>query len=66
MMNYVTVQTGWGPRRRVVQRRINARRVLLTISSNQQHRITKVTKTPEKESVDLEGKDVKDGQEGKA
>jgi hypothetical protein len=27
---------------------------------------TKPTKTPEEERVDLEGKDVKDGQEGKA
>jgi hypothetical protein len=31
-----TAPTGWGPRRRVVQRRITAIRVLLTMSSNQQ------------------------------
>ena len=29
-------------------------------------RTAKATKTPEEERVDLEGKDVKDGQEGKA
>ncbi len=38
MMICVTAWTGWGARRRVVQRRISARRVLLTMSSNQQRR----------------------------
>jgi hypothetical protein len=35
-------------------------------SAKKKHRTTKATKTPEVERVDLEGKDVKDGQEGKA
>ncbi len=35
-------------------------------SANKKHRTTKATRTPEEEKVDLEGKDVKDGQEGKA
>jgi hypothetical protein len=38
MMNYVTDQTGWGPRRRVIRRRISTGRVLLTILSNQHRR----------------------------
>jgi hypothetical protein len=42
---------------------------LLTISSKQQKRSAgqlNPPKTPEDERVDLEGKDIKDGQEGKA
>jgi hypothetical protein len=35
-------------------------------SAKKKHRTTEATKTPEEERVDLEGKDVKDGQEGKA
>jgi hypothetical protein len=35
-------------------------------SAKKKHRTTAATKTPEEERVDLEGKDVKDGQEGKA
>jgi hypothetical protein len=35
-------------------------------SAKKKRRTTKATKTPEEERVDLEGKDVKDGQEGKA
>ncbi len=35
-------------------------------SAKKKRRITAATKTPEEERVDLEGKDVKDGQEGKA
>jgi hypothetical protein len=35
-------------------------------SAKKKHRTTKATKTPEEERVDLEGKDIKDGQEGKA
>jgi hypothetical protein len=35
-------------------------------SAKKKRRTTASTKTPEKERVDLEGKDVKDGQEGKA
>jgi hypothetical protein len=35
-------------------------------SATKKHRTTKATKTPEEEIVDLEGKDVEDGQEGKA
>ncbi len=34
--------------------------------AKKKRRTTKPTKTPEEERVDLEGKDVKDGQEGKA
>jgi hypothetical protein len=33
--------------------------------AKKKHRTTKPTKTPEEERADLEGKDVKDGQEGK-
>ncbi len=40
MMICVTAQTGWGPRRRVIQRRRSARRVLLTMSSNLQRKST--------------------------
>jgi hypothetical protein len=35
-------------------------------SAKKKRRTTAATKTPEEERVDLEGKDVKDGQEGKA
>ncbi len=35
-------------------------------SAKKKHRTTAATKMPEEERVDLEGKDVKDGQEGKA
>ena len=35
-------------------------------SAKKKCRTTEHTKTPEEERVDLEGKDVKDGQEGKA
>ena len=35
-------------------------------SAKKKHRTTNPTKTPEEERVDLEGKGVKDGQEGKA
>ncbi len=35
-------------------------------SAKKKRRTTKPTKTPQEERVDLEGKDVKDGQEGKA
>ncbi len=35
-------------------------------SLKKMHKTTKATKAPEEERVDLEGKDVKDGQEGKA
>ncbi len=35
-------------------------------SAKKKRRTTKTIKTPEEERVDLEGKDVKDGQEGKA
>ena len=35
-------------------------------SAKKKRRTTEVTKTPEEERVDLEGNDVKDGQEGKA
>ncbi len=35
-------------------------------SAKKKHRTAKPTKTPKVERVDLEGKDVKDGQEGKA
>jgi hypothetical protein len=35
-------------------------------SARKKCRTTAVTKTPEEERVDLEGKDVKDGQDGKA
>jgi hypothetical protein len=35
-------------------------------SAKRKRRTTAATKTPEEEKVDLEGKDVKDGQEGKA
>jgi hypothetical protein len=35
-------------------------------SAMKKHRTTAATETPEKERIDLEGKDVKDGQEGKA
>jgi hypothetical protein len=38
----------------------------IKLSAMKKRRITKATKTPEEERVDLEGKDVKDGQEGKA
>ncbi len=34
-------------------------------SAKKKRRTTKATKTPEEERVDLEGKDIKDGQEGK-
>jgi hypothetical protein len=34
-------------------------------SVKKKRRTTKATKTPEEKRVDLEGKDVKDGQEGK-
>jgi hypothetical protein len=34
-------------------------------TAKKKHRITQPTKTLEEERVDLEGKDVKDGQEGK-
>jgi hypothetical protein len=46
MMNCITAPTGWGPRRKVVQRRISARRVLLTMSSNQQRRSAGQLKSP--------------------
>jgi hypothetical protein len=35
-------------------------------SAKKKRRTTEATKTPEEERVDLEDKDVKDGQEGKA
>jgi hypothetical protein len=35
-------------------------------SAKKKHRTTKPPKTSEEERVDLEGKDIKDGQEGKA
>ncbi len=35
-------------------------------SAKKKHKTTKPTKTPEEERLDLEGKDIKDGQEGKA
>jgi hypothetical protein len=35
-------------------------------SAKKKRRTTKLTKTPKEERVDLEGKDVKDGQESKA
>ncbi len=35
-------------------------------SAKKKRRTTKATNTPEEERVDLEGKGVKDGQEGKA
>jgi hypothetical protein len=34
-------------------------------SAKKKHRATEVTKTPEEERDDLEGKDIKDGQDGK-
>ncbi len=35
-------------------------------SAKKKHRTSAATKSPVEERVDLEGKDVKDGQEGKA
>jgi hypothetical protein len=35
-------------------------------SAKKKHRTTAAVNTPEEERVDLEGKDIKDGQEGKA
>ncbi len=46
MMNCVTAPTSWGPKRRVIQRRISARRVLLTKSCNQQRRSAGQLKPP--------------------
>jgi hypothetical protein len=34
--------------------------------ASKKHRTKKTTRTPEEETVDMEGKDVKDGQEGTA
>jgi hypothetical protein len=59
----------WGPQKKGCPKKDKCKKSIADYveqSTKKRRRTIKATKTPEQERVDLEGKDVKDGQEGKA